>query len=49
MLIPDVVARWSVKFITFEQKEFCEQYVPTMRGSGLNGSASVQRAMDGRK
>jgi chitin synthase len=36
MLIPNVVARWSIKFITdFEQKEFCEQYVPTMRVSVL--------------
>jgi len=36
MLIPDVVARRSVEFITdFEQKEFCERYVPTMRGSEL--------------
>ena len=36
MLIPDVVARRSVEFIMdFEQKEFCERYVPMMRGSEL--------------
>jgi chitin synthase len=36
MLIPDVVARRSVEFITdFEQREFCERYVPTMRGSEM--------------
>ena len=36
MLIPDVVARKSIDFITdFEQKEFCERYVPTMRGSEM--------------
>jgi len=53
MLIPDVVVRWSVEFITdFEQKEFCERYVPTMRGSetqSWNGSTGVQRATDGRR
>jgi len=36
MLIPDVVARRSVEFITdFEVAEFCERYVPTMRGSEM--------------
>ncbi|KAJ8594536.1 hypothetical protein M405DRAFT_480198, partial [Rhizopogon salebrosus TDB-379] len=36
MLIPDIVARRSVEFITdFEQGEFCERYVPTMRGSEM--------------
>lgn len=36
MLIPDVVARRSIEFITdFEQRVFCEWYVPTMRGSEI--------------
>ena len=36
VLIPGAVARRSIEFITgFEQKEFCERYVPTMRGSEL--------------
>jgi hypothetical protein len=36
MLIPDVVARRSVEFITdFEQGEYCERYVPTRGGSEM--------------
>jgi hypothetical protein len=32
MLIPDVVARRSIEFITdFEQGEFCERYMPMRR------------------
>ncbi|KAF8839315.1 glycosyltransferase family 2 protein [Paxillus ammoniavirescens] len=34
LLIPDIVARRSVEYIAdFEVGEFCERYVPTMRGS----------------
>ncbi|KAH7923638.1 glycosyltransferase family 2 protein [Leucogyrophana mollusca] len=36
LLIPDLVARRSVEFVTdFEQAEFCDRYVPTMRGSEM--------------
>ncbi|KAG1857448.1 glycosyltransferase family 2 protein [Suillus subluteus] len=36
MLIPDIVARRSIEFVTdFEQAEFCDRYVPTMRGSEM--------------
>jgi len=34
LLLPDIVARKSVDYIAhFEQAEFCNRYVPTMRGS----------------
>lgn len=36
MLIPDIIARRSIEFVTdFEQTEFCDRYVPTMRGSEM--------------
>lgn len=34
LLIPDIVARRSVEYVVdYLQNEFCERYVPTMRGS----------------
>ncbi|KAI5987740.1 glycosyltransferase family 2 protein [Pisolithus orientalis] len=34
LLIPDIVARRSVEYVVdYAQNEFCERYVPTMRGS----------------
>ncbi|KAH7887285.1 glycosyltransferase family 2 protein [Phlebopus sp. FC_14] len=36
LLIPDIVARRSVEFVVdYGQGEFCERYVPTMRGSDM--------------
>ena len=37
LLLPDVVARRQKEFtVDFEQTEFCERYVPTMRGTEAN-------------
>ena len=34
LLIPELIARRSVEFVTdFDQRAFCERFVPTMRGS----------------